>query len=95
VSLRKKSICTPKWYVYIIRCADNTLYTGITTDVTRRFNEHNAQGRLTAKYLRGKAPLKLVFQLAIANKSLALQKEFQIKKLSRPEKEDLIASMSH
>lgn len=94
MNLRKKSSNTLKWFVYIIRCADDTLYTGITTDLTRRMREHNAQGRLTAKYLRGKAPLKLVFQLEAQNKSTALQKEIQIKKLSKQQKEQLIASMS-
>lgn len=95
MNLRKKSSNTlNKWFVYIIRCVDETLYTGITTDLTRRMQEHNAQGRLTAKYLRGKAPLKLVFQLEVQNKSIALQKEIQIKKLSKQQKEHLIASMS-
>lgn len=94
MNLRKKSSSTHKWFVYIIRCADSTLYTGITTDLTRRMREHNAQGRLTAKYLRGKAPLKLVFQLEEKNKSAALQKEIQIKKLTKQQKEQLIASMS-
>ncbi len=83
-----------EWYVYIIRCSDNTLYTGITTDVSRRFNEHNAQGRKTAKYLRGKFPLKLVFQLYVGNKSLALKIEYKIKALSKYEKELIAAGMS-
>lgn len=82
------------WYVYIIRCCDNSLYTGITTDVLRRFNEHNAQGSKTAKYLRGKAPLKLVFQLQMTNKSQALKIEHKIKVLPKCKKEVLAAGMS-
>jgi DNA-3-methyladenine glycosylase I len=78
---------TKSWYVYIIRCADNSLYTGITTDVSRRFNEHQTQSKHCAKYLRGKAPLTLVFQLCVADKSSALQMEYKIKQLSKLEKE--------
>ncbi len=82
--MRKRS---SQWFVYIIRCADNSLYTGITTDVSRRFSEHQAQGKKTAKYLRGKAPLKLVLQLPVESKSLALKLECKIKSLSKLEKE--------
>lgn len=78
------------WYVYIIRCSDNSLYTGVTTDVSRRLQEHRAQGDRTAKYLRGKSPLKLVLQLQVVNKSIALKLEKQIKSLSKLEKEKLI-----
>jgi len=78
------------WYVYIIRCSDNSLYTGVTTDVSRRLQEHQAQGDRTAKYLRGKSPLKLVLQLQVVNKSAALKLEKQIKSLSKLEKEKLI-----
>jgi putative endonuclease len=85
---------TNEWYVYIIRCCDNALYTGITTDVSRRFKEHNAQGSKTAKYLRGKHPLQLVFQLQVANKSTALKIEHKIKALSKHEKELVAAGMS-
>jgi putative endonuclease len=82
------------WYVYIFRCVDNTLYTGVTTDVTRRLQEHNAQGSKTAKYLRGKNPLQLVFQLQVADKCTALKIEHKIKALSKVQKELLAAGMS-
>lgn len=82
----------PNWYVYVIRCADQSLYTGITTDVTRRLQEHNAQGKLTAKYLRGKHPLQLVFQLQVPTKSIALKLELEIKSLSKLEKELMLKS---
>lgn len=79
-----------KWYVYIIRCSDKSLYTGITNDINRRFNEHQSQSKQCAKYLRGKHPLQLVFQLEAANKSAALKQEAAIKKLSKLEKELII-----
>lgn len=75
------------WYVYIVRCSDNSLYTGISLDVERRFAEHSAQGKKCAKYLRGKAPLELVFQTKITCKSEALKLEYKIKKLPKYQKE--------
>jgi putative endonuclease len=66
------------------------LYTGITTDVQRRFAEHQAQGNKTAKYLRGKNPLSLVFSLQIGNRSAASKIEHQIKQLPKSQKELLI-----
>lgn len=79
---------TPQWYVYLLRCGSGALYTGIATDVARRFAEHrNGKG---AKYLRGKGPLHLVFQQAIGPKGLAMSVEACIKKLSKARKETLI-----
>ena len=76
------------WYLYLVRCRDGALYTGITTDVERRFAEHQA-GK-GAKYLRGKAPLTLVFQQIIGARSAALMAEASIKKLSKADKETMI-----
>jgi len=76
------------WYLYILRCKDNTLYTGITTDVEKRLNTHRA-GR-GAKYTRGRGPLELVYQEQCGTHSDALKREYQIKILSRQEKEALI-----
>lgn len=81
------------WYVYILRCADQSLYTGITNNLLRRFNEHQMQSKKCAKYLRGKAPLKLVFQLEVANKNIALQIEHKIKSLTKLEKELIIKNI--
>ena len=78
------------WYVYIIRCSDNSLYTGITNDVSRRLLEHQSQSNKTAKYLRGKSPLKLVLQLEVKTKSIALKIERKIKQLSKSAKEELV-----
>ncbi|MDQ7003789.1 MAG: GIY-YIG nuclease family protein [Ghiorsea sp.] len=79
----------PAWYLYMIRCKGNVLYTGITTDVARRLGEHQA-GK-GAKFLRGKAPLELVSQQEVGSHSDALKLEINIKKLNKTEKEKLIA----
>lgn len=81
-----------QWTVYIIQCNDQSLYTGITLDVERRFKEHAAQGVQCAKYLRGKGPLKLVYQQHVIGKSTALKLEYQIKQLTRAQKLNLIAT---
>ena len=90
VSCEARNVISKKWYLYILRCADNTLYTGITNDLQRRFKEHNLQGKKCAKYLRGKAPLQLVFTQEVADKSSAMQLELKIKSLSKLEKESII-----
>lgn len=76
------------WYVYILRCGDDTLYTGITDDVARRLAAHRS-GR-GAKYTRGRGPLELVYTEEVSDKPAALRREYQIKRLSRLEKERLI-----
>ncbi|HKJ82861.1 MAG TPA: GIY-YIG nuclease family protein [Mariprofundaceae bacterium] len=76
------------WFLYLIRCRDGSLYTGITTDVARRIAEHES-GK-GAKYLRGKGPLTLVHQQKIGSRSEALAAEAAVKKLSRAEKEAMI-----
>jgi len=78
-----------QWYLYIIQCNDGSLYTGITTDVARRFEEHNGS-KLGAKFLRGKAPLTLKFSTSVGDKSRAARLEYRVKKLSRIQKEKLI-----
>jgi putative endonuclease len=75
------------WFLYLIRCKDNSLYTGITTDVMRRFKEHQGNDRKGSKYLRGKAPLKLVLKKNIGNKSLTSKVEAKVKKLPKDKKE--------
>ena len=74
----------------MIRCRHGRLYTGITTDVLRRFEEHKSSNKKGSKYLRGKAPLKLVMKKKIGNKSLALKIEAKVKKLSKAKKELLV-----
>jgi putative endonuclease len=77
------------WYLYIVRTNYGHLYTGITQDVERRFLEHKEGGKKAAKYLRGKGPLKLVFQQEIGNRSSALKAERALKKLPKQQKEGL------
>ena len=81
------------WFVYIIRCVDQTLYTGITNNLKRRFSEHQSQGKKCAKYLRGKQPLTLVYQKSVRTRSEALQLEAIIKKLPKVKKELLVESL--
>ena len=76
------------WYLYLVRCADGSLYTGIATDVTRRFAEHQA-GK-GAKYLRGRGPLQLVYQQAAGDRSKATRLELRVKALSKVDKERLV-----
>ena len=76
------------WYVYILRCGDGTLYTGITDDIPRRLAAHRA-GK-GAKYTRGRGPLELVYQERVPDKSAALRREAAIKRLRRGGKERLI-----
>jgi putative endonuclease len=73
------------YYLYILKCADNTLYTGITVDLDRRVGEHN-NSKLGAKYTRARRPVKLVYSKKFTNRSLASKAESAIKKLSRTEK---------
>lgn len=76
--------------LYIIRCADGSLYTGIAVDVDKRMREHES-GIRGAKYLRGKKPLKLEFEQKVGDRSAALKAEHRIKSLARPGKEELLA----
>ena len=76
------------WFVYLLRCADGSLYTGITNDVPRRLEQHNAG--TASRYTRSRLPAVLVYQEAQASHSLALKRELAIKALSRQEKESLI-----
>jgi len=75
------------WFLYLIRCKHGRLYTGITTDVERRFAEHKSNDKKRAKCLRGKAPLTLVMKKKIGSKSMALKIEAKVKKLSKIKKE--------
>ncbi len=78
----------PEWSIYLLRCADGSMYTGIATDVSRRISEHE-QGKRGAKYLRGRGPFELVYQRAVGDRSVATRIEYCIKQLSRNEKENL------
>ena len=77
-----------KWFVYLLRCGDGTLYTGITKDVTRRTQQHNAG--IASRYTRSRLPVALVYQESAPSQSLALKREATIKAMSRMDKESLI-----
>ncbi|MHC5037508.1 MAG: GIY-YIG nuclease family protein [Planctomycetota bacterium] len=79
------------WHLYMVRCSDGTLYTGITTDVPRRFEEHERSGRRGAKCLRGRGPLQLVFSRSIGGRGMAQRLEARIKKFPKARKEALVA----
>jgi len=79
------------WYVYMVRCSDNSLYTGITIDIERRIDEHNSNNRLAAKYTRVRRPVSLVYSETLASKSEAAKRECAIKQLNKQEKEQLIS----
>ena len=78
------------WFVYIVRCADGTLYTGIARDVTRRVEEHNSNNLLAANYTRARRPVALVHREAVKTRSAAARREYEIKQMTRHEKDALI-----
>jgi len=84
------TMASTEFSVYIVRCADDTYYTGIAADVARRIVEHESSPR-GAKYLKGRGPLQLVYAEAVGDRSRASQLEYRIKKLDRSDKEALIS----
>ena len=78
------------WCVYMIRCSDASLYTGVTTDIERRFKEHTAKGKVGAKYTKAKIAVSVVYLEQCASRSEAQIREAQIKKLKKEEKELLV-----
>ena len=80
-----------RWFVYILRCADGSLYTGITNDLDRRLEQHNAG--TASRYTRSRLPVTLEYREEPKTKSNALKRELEIKALSRKEKEALIQSV--
>lgn len=80
---------SPNFSLYIVRCADGKLYTGIATDVAKRLSEHESGSR-GAKFLRGKGPLEIVFSQPVGERSAALRLEHRVKQLSRTQKLALV-----
>jgi len=78
-------------FVYILRCADNSLYTGVAMDVDRRLDEHNGIDKNGAKYTRARRPVTLVYQEPSESRSAACKREHDIKNLSKSQKEHLIS----
>ncbi len=77
-----------KWFVYMVRCANDSLYTGITTDIKRRIEEHNKG--IGSAYTRSHRPVSLVYEENVKNRSAASIRESELKKLSKQEKEILV-----
>ena len=78
------------WHLYLIRCGDGSLYTGITTDISRRLLEHQNAGRKASKYLRGKGELTLAYQRDAGDRSAASKLEYAVKQLSKSQKEQSV-----
>ena len=83
-----------EWFVYMVRCADQSLYTGVATDVSRRVEEHNHNNQLGARYTRSRRPVELVYQESCEDRSHACKREYALKQLSRPKKLALITAAS-
>jgi putative endonuclease len=81
-----------EWFVYILRCADDTLYTGITRDVERRLREHNGDNRRGAAYTRGRRPVDVIYREACSSRSQAARREHEIRAMTREDKEKLANS---
>ena len=79
------------WYVYIVRCSDNTLYAGVTKDIGRRVAEHNTNDKLGARYTQSRRPVTLVYEEGSESRSQASKRELEIKRLTKKRKEFLIA----
>ncbi len=89
---KAKKIKAPEWQVYIVRCADGSLYTGIARDVTRRLAEHNGSNGAGASYTRSRRPVALVYREAAKDRSAASKREYAIKQLDRADKLALISA---
>lgn len=81
------------WFIYMLRCADNSLYTGITLDVSKRLDQHNGIDKNGAKYTQARRPVKLVYKEISLSRSDACKREYAIKSLNKSEKESLIRSI--
>ena len=77
------------WFLYVLRCSDSTFYTGVTTDVQRRLNEHNTSPK-GAKYTKTRRPTELVYWISFEDRSKAQKAEYRFKKLTRRQKEEII-----
>lgn len=79
-----------KWFVYMLRCGDGSLYTGITTDVRRRLRQHRGEIKGGARYTRSRRPLKLVWLESAADRASATRREIRVKALRTRDKESLL-----
>ena len=79
------------YFFYILRCSDNSLYCGMTSNLDNRLKEHNSSGSKGAKYLRGKKPVNLIYSETFPDIKTAINRELQIKKWTKAKKEALVA----
>lgn len=77
------------WVVYLLKCRDNSLYCGVTNDLSRRLRQHNGEIKGGAKYTQARRPCELVYQEGCEDKSSAMKREYDLKQLSRIQKERL------
>ena len=93
IQTKKGETLRSLWFVYIILCSDKTFYTGIATNVTRRFDEHSGVGKKGARYTSTRRPLELVFSACVGtSRSVALKIEHKVKKLSKDKKQAMVTS---
>lgn len=78
------------WFVYVVRCKDDSLYTGVTTDLERRVHQHNHDNKQAASYTRARRPVVLVYWETVDSRAQALSREASLKQLSKPQKEALV-----
>ena len=81
-----------EWRVYLLQCADESLYAGITTDINRRLQQHNGELPGGARYTRGRQPVRVVWSEVCGSKSSALRREAAVRRLNRRQKQGLIAA---
>ena len=89
MGIEKEQNDTGNWFVYMLQCSDDSLYTGVTTDLERRLKEHN-EGPLGAKYTRARRPVTLVWSEQCGSRSNATTREAELKKLNREQKLNLV-----
>ena len=80
----------PMWYVYVAKCKDSTFYTGITTNIERRFKQHNGLLAGGARYTSARRPVELVYCEQAPDRAAASKREYQVRKLPRPQKQQLV-----
>jgi putative endonuclease len=88
----RQDVSMAQWHLYMIRTRGGDLYTGVATDVSRRLEEHREGGGRGSRYLRGRMPLRLVFERRIGDRSLALKAESRLKRLRKSRKEQIARS---
>jgi len=88
----RKFILAAQWFVYYLRCVDNSLYAGITTDLDRRLTEHNNCNKSGAKYTRVRRPVSMVYHEVHLDRKSASQREYQLKQLTKLQKEKLVSN---